>query len=58
MKLQNALDNLHEGKYDMKNFNGCILLKNGSLLVYTGKNEFIMFTNSETKRIREVLKNG
>jgi len=57
MKLQNALENLHEGKYEMKNFSGCVLLKNGSLLVYTGNDEFIMFTKSEVKRIREVLKN-
>ncbi len=57
MRLQNALENLHAGKYEMKNFNGAILLKNGSLLVYTGKDEFIMFTKSETKKIREVLKN-
>ena len=57
MKLQNALDTLHEGKYDLKNFNGCALLKNGSMFVYTGKNEFIMFTKSEVDKIREVFKN-
>jgi len=57
MKLQNALENLHDGKYEIKNFNGCVLLKNGSLLVYTGDNEFIMFTKSEVDRIREVFKN-
>ena len=57
MRLQNALEDLHDGKYEMKNFNGCVLLKNGSMLVYTGKNDFIFFTKSETEKIREVFEN-